>query len=104
MPTSSPRSEKRVRADLRMRSRLSRASARSRGSFSSNVLTSHNRTDASVTVKSIREDDEETTMKAIAIDEFGDPSGMRVVDAPVPVTSATQVLVRTEAIGVGGVD
>ncbi|MGO4535984.1 zinc-binding dehydrogenase [Leifsonia sp. 2MCAF36] len=43
-------------------------------------------------------------MKAITIEEFGDPSGLRVFDAPVPVPTATQVLLQTEAIGVGGVD
>ncbi|MGO4301164.1 zinc-binding dehydrogenase [Leifsonia sp. RAF41] len=43
-------------------------------------------------------------MQAITIQEFGDPSGLRVIDAPVPRASATQVLVRVEAIGVGGVD
>ena len=43
-------------------------------------------------------------MRAIAIQEFGDPSGMAVVELPPPAPGAGQVLVETEAIGVGGVD
>ena len=43
-------------------------------------------------------------MRAVTIREFGDPSGMAVVDLPEPTPGAGQVLVRTEAIGVGGVD
>lgn len=43
-------------------------------------------------------------MRAIAIQEFGDPSGMAVVELPVPAPGPGQVLVQTEAIGVGGVD
>lgn len=43
-------------------------------------------------------------MKAIAIQEFGRPEGMAVVDLPAPVPGAGQVLITTEAIGVGGVD
>ncbi|MHC5262752.1 zinc-dependent alcohol dehydrogenase family protein [Streptomyces sp. UC4497] len=43
-------------------------------------------------------------MKAIAIQEFGRPEGMAVVDLPAPVPAAGQVLITTEAIGVGGVD
>jgi NADPH2:quinone reductase len=43
-------------------------------------------------------------MRAVTIREFGDPSGMVVVDLPDPTAGAGQVLVRTEAIGVGGVD
>ncbi|MFD7293438.1 zinc-dependent alcohol dehydrogenase family protein [Streptomyces sp. NPDC059897] len=43
-------------------------------------------------------------MKAIAIREFGRPEGMAVVDLPTPVPAAGQVLIATEAIGVGGVD
>ncbi|WP_425825480.1 zinc-dependent alcohol dehydrogenase family protein [Streptomyces fractus] len=43
-------------------------------------------------------------MKAIAIQEFGRPEGMAVVDLPTPVPAAGQVLITTEAIGVGGVD
>ncbi|TCI96349.1 zinc-binding dehydrogenase [Aeromicrobium sp. IC_218] len=43
-------------------------------------------------------------MRAITIREFGDPSGMVMGDLPAPVPAAGQVLVRAEAIGVGGVD
>jgi NADPH2:quinone reductase len=43
-------------------------------------------------------------MQAIRVQEFGDPSGMHTVDAPAPVADASQVLIQTEAIGVGGVD
>ena len=43
-------------------------------------------------------------MKAVAIQEFGGPRGLVVVDLPDPVPAAGQVLIATEAIGVGGVD
>ncbi|MEU1622478.1 zinc-binding dehydrogenase [Streptomyces sp. NPDC005722] len=43
-------------------------------------------------------------MKAVVIKEFGGPEGLAVVDLPVPVPAAGQVLVATEAVGVGGVD
>jgi len=43
-------------------------------------------------------------MRAVIIRTFGDPSGMEVTDLPVPTPGAGEVLVRTEAIGVGGVD
>lgn len=43
-------------------------------------------------------------MRAVSIRTFGDPDGMAVVDLPDPVAGPGQVLVRTEAIGVGGVD
>ncbi|MFB9237588.1 zinc-binding dehydrogenase [Plantactinospora siamensis] len=43
-------------------------------------------------------------MKAIIIERFGDPSGMTMVDVPSPEPAAGQLLVATEAIGVGGVD
>ncbi|WP_378143869.1 zinc-binding dehydrogenase [Cnuibacter sp. UC19_7] len=43
-------------------------------------------------------------MRAITIETFGDPSGMKVVDLPDPAPSPGQVLIRTEAIGVAGVD
>ena len=43
-------------------------------------------------------------MRAVVIERFGDPSGMAVRDVPDPVVEAGQVLVRPEAIGVGGVD
>lgn len=43
-------------------------------------------------------------MKAVVIEEFGSPSGMRTAERPDPVAAAGQLVVRTEAIGVGGVD
>ncbi|WP_285115048.1 zinc-binding dehydrogenase [Leifsonia sp. fls2-241-R2A-40a] len=43
-------------------------------------------------------------MRAIAIREFGDPSGMEVVDRPVPSPDIGHILIRVQAIGVGGVD
>ena len=46
----------------------------------------------------------ETPVRAVTIQQFGDPSGMTVTDIPAPVPAAGQVVVQTEAIGVGGVD
>lgn len=46
----------------------------------------------------------ETTLKAVVIREFGRPEGMAVIDLPTPLPAAGQVLVATEAVGVGGVD
>ncbi|MFD5628499.1 zinc-dependent alcohol dehydrogenase family protein [Streptomyces sp. NPDC127072] len=43
-------------------------------------------------------------MKAIAIRTYGPPEGLVVVDLPVPAPTAGQVLIATEAVGVGGVD
>ncbi|MFP3466486.1 zinc-binding dehydrogenase [Leifsonia sp. SIMBA_070] len=43
-------------------------------------------------------------MRAVAIEEFGDPSGMRAVEREAPTPGSGQLLIRTEAIGVGGVD
>ncbi|MBN9633285.1 MAG: zinc-binding dehydrogenase [Actinobacteria bacterium] len=43
-------------------------------------------------------------MRAIAIQEYGDPAGMTVVDLPSPEPATGQVLIETQAIGVGGVD
>lgn len=43
-------------------------------------------------------------MKAISIQTFGDPDGMQVTDVPAPTPQSGEVLIRTEAIGVGGVD
>ncbi|WP_431921918.1 zinc-dependent alcohol dehydrogenase family protein [Amycolatopsis tucumanensis] len=43
-------------------------------------------------------------MEAVVIEEFGGPEGLAVVDLPVPEPAAGQVLIETEAIGVGGVD
>lgn len=43
-------------------------------------------------------------MKAIAIQAYGGPEGLAVVDLPVPAPAAGQVLIAAEAVGVGGVD
>ncbi|MBO8185120.1 zinc-dependent alcohol dehydrogenase family protein [Streptomyces spirodelae] len=43
-------------------------------------------------------------MKAVVIRKFGSPEGLEVVDLPAPVPAPGQVLIATEAIGVGGVD
>lgn len=43
-------------------------------------------------------------MRAVVIERFGDPSGMAVREVADPVPAAGQVVVRSEAIGVGGVD
>lgn len=43
-------------------------------------------------------------MKAIAIQTYGGPEGLVVVDLPAPAPAAGQVLIDTEAVGVGGVD
>ncbi len=43
-------------------------------------------------------------MKAIAIQAFGSPEGLAVIDLPDPSPGSGQVLIATEAIGVGGVD
>ncbi|WEH43001.1 zinc-binding dehydrogenase [Streptomyces sp. AM 2-1-1] len=43
-------------------------------------------------------------MKAVEIRRFGGPEGLAVVDLPVPVPAAGQVVIATEAVGVGGVD
>jgi NADPH2:quinone reductase len=43
-------------------------------------------------------------MKAVEIQRFGDPEGLALIDLPVPTPAPGQVLVATEAIGVGGVD
>ncbi len=43
-------------------------------------------------------------MRAVSIQQFGDPSGMAVIDLPAPVPGPGRVVIRTEAIGVGGVD
>ena len=46
----------------------------------------------------------ETTLKAVAIRAFGSPEGLAVIDLPDPSPADGQVLIATEAIGVGGVD
>ncbi|ACZ22694.1 Zn-dependent oxidoreductase, NADPH:quinone reductase [Sanguibacter keddieii DSM 10542] len=43
-------------------------------------------------------------MRAVTIQQFGDPSGMVVAELPPPVPPADHLVVQTEAIGVGGVD
>jgi NADPH2:quinone reductase len=41
-------------------------------------------------------------MKAVAVQTFGAPEGLAVIDLPDPAPAAGQVLIDTEAIGVGG--
>jgi NADPH:quinone reductase len=43
-------------------------------------------------------------LKAVAIQVFGAPEGLAVIDLPAPAPADGQVLITTEAIGVGGVD
>jgi NADPH2:quinone reductase len=43
-------------------------------------------------------------VRAITIQRFGDPDGMVLKDVPVPSPAADEMLIETEAIGVGGVD
>jgi NADPH:quinone reductase-like Zn-dependent oxidoreductase len=43
-------------------------------------------------------------VKAVAIQAFGNPEGLAVIDVVEPSPSDGQVLITTEAIGVGGVD
>jgi NADPH:quinone reductase len=43
-------------------------------------------------------------MRAVAIRSFGGPAGLAVIEVPDPSAAAGQVLISTEAIGVGGVD
>jgi NADPH:quinone reductase len=43
-------------------------------------------------------------LKAVAIQAFGGPEGLAVIDLPDQGPAAGQVLIATEAIGVGGVD
>jgi NADPH:quinone reductase len=43
-------------------------------------------------------------LKAVAIQQFGRPEGLAVIDLPAPAPAVGQVLLATEAIGVGGVD
>ncbi|WP_019545982.1 zinc-binding dehydrogenase [Streptomyces sulphureus] len=43
-------------------------------------------------------------MKAVSLQEFGEPGGLAVVDLPRPVPGKGEVLLAPEAIGVGGVD
>lgn len=80
------------------------------------ALTLAKRTAASVSVcgnarpgarcpdRSRRPQSKETTLKAVAIKAFGSPEGLAVIDLPDPAPADGQVLIVTEAIGVGGVD
>ncbi|MCV7420490.1 zinc-binding dehydrogenase [Mycobacterium yunnanensis] len=43
-------------------------------------------------------------MRAVAIQRFGDPTGMAMIEAPCPIAERGQVIIETGAIGVGGVD
>jgi NADPH:quinone reductase-like Zn-dependent oxidoreductase len=43
-------------------------------------------------------------LKAVAIQAFGGPEGLAVIDLPDPGPAPGQALIATEAIGVGGVD
>lgn len=43
-------------------------------------------------------------MRAVVIRAFGGPEGLEPVDLPEPAPAPGQVVIRTEAIGVGGVD
>lgn len=43
-------------------------------------------------------------MRAVAVQRFGNPDGMAVVEVAAPRPGPGQVLVQTEAVGVGGVD
>ena len=43
-------------------------------------------------------------MRAVTVERFGDPSGMAVADVPAPEAGPGQVVIETQAIGVGGVD
>ncbi len=45
----------------------------------------------------------ETTLKPVEIQAFGRPEGLAVIDLPDPSPADGQVLIATEAIGVGGV-
>jgi len=43
-------------------------------------------------------------MRAVVIERFGDPDGMAVVQLPEPEPRDGEVVIATEAIGVGGID
>src|SRR4051794_4570260 len=70
------------------------------------TLSSPKWTRASVSVPTVTQarDQKEATVRAVAIRQFGDPSGMQVIDVPTPRPAAGQLVIETEAIGVGGVD
>jgi NADPH:quinone reductase len=46
----------------------------------------------------------EATVKAVTIQSFGSPEGLAVIDLPDRGPAGGQVLITTEAVGVGGVD
>jgi NADPH:quinone reductase len=43
-------------------------------------------------------------MRAVTIQAFGDPAGLSIIDHPDPSPASGEVVIHTEAIGVGGVD
>ncbi|WP_328531064.1 zinc-binding dehydrogenase [Nocardioides sp. NBC_00368] len=43
-------------------------------------------------------------MRAVRVERFGDPGGMVVTEVGVPTPGADEMVIETEAIGVGGVD
>ena len=45
-----------------------------------------------------------STMKAVAIDQFGGPEAMKVRDLPVPRPAPDEILIRVESAGVGAWD
>jgi NADPH:quinone reductase len=51
-----------------------------------------------------RSQNQEATLKAVAVQTFGSPEGLAVIDLPDPRPAAGQVLIAIKAIGVGGVD
>ena len=68
-------------------------------------LTSSKRTGVSVTVATLAHPDNDgDTVRAVQIERFGDASGLVVTEVAAPEPGEGQVVVRTEAIGVGGVD
>jgi NADPH:quinone reductase-like Zn-dependent oxidoreductase len=46
----------------------------------------------------------ESGVRAVKIEEFGDPSGMVLADVSEPVAAGGEVVIETQSIGVGGVD
>jgi NADPH:quinone reductase-like Zn-dependent oxidoreductase len=49
-------------------------------------------------------DKKDGSMRAVTIQTFGEPEGMVLTDLPEPDVAPGQLLIETEAIGVGGVD
>jgi NADPH:quinone reductase-like Zn-dependent oxidoreductase len=50
------------------------------------------------------DDETEAVLRAVAIQRFGNPGGMAVIELPEPTPAPDQVVITTDAIGVGGVD